>query len=261
MSRNSKLLVGRPVERMEDARLLSGWGALVDDLDRRGLLHAAVLRSSIAHARILCIDASAALRLNGVHAIITATDIGPQIPIIPFRLAPFPEFEAFRQPVIAVDKVRYVGEPIAVVIADSPARAGDAMDAIAVRFEPRAAVSGRAGAETAQAPLLDAATDNVALRYTAGFGDADAAFASADYVRTERFSTQRHTALPMETRGLLAEWDASAGRLVVSGASKVPFFNRRVLAKMLNLPQEAIDLIEGDVGGGFGVGAELYPED
>src|SRR5258708_13308121 len=191
MSRNSKLLVGRPVERMEDARLLSGWGALVDDLDRRGLLHAAVLRSSIAHARMLCIDASAALRLNGVHAIITATDIGPQIPIIPFRLAPFPEFEAFRQPVIAVDKVRYVGEPIAVVIADSRARAEDAMEAIDVRFEPLAAVSGPAGAETAQAPLFDAATDKPPLGYTPGFVAPQPPFPPPDYVPTVPFTTQR----------------------------------------------------------------------
>jgi carbon-monoxide dehydrogenase large subunit len=252
------LLVGRAVERMEDARFLSGSGLFVDDLDRSGMLHAAILRSSIAHAAIVGIDASAALRIPGVHAVIAAADIGKDIPVIPIRLAPFPEFEAYRQPVMARDKVRYVGEPIAVVIADSRALAEDALDAIDVTFEALSPVPGRGSSKD---HLFEAAADNVSLRYDAGFGDAAAAFTAADYVRTERFSVQRHTALPMETRGLLAEWDASAERLVVTGATKVTFFNRRALAKMMNLPQEAIDLIEVDVGGGFGVRGEFYPED
>jgi carbon-monoxide dehydrogenase large subunit len=254
----SPLLVGTPVERMEDARFLSGSGQFVDDLVRDGLLHAAILRSPVAHARIVGIDASAALALHGVHAVITSADIGDDMPLIPLRLAPLPAFEPCRQPVMATNKVRYVGEPIAVVVADSRALAEDALEAIDVRFETLSAVTGRGA--TADA-LFDHAGDNVALRYDAGFGDADAAFASADYVRTERFSVQRHTALPMETRGLLAEWDDAAARLIVTGATKVTFFNRRALAKMMGLRQEDIDLIEVDVGGGFGVRGEFYPED
>ena len=257
----TELLVGQPIERMEDARFLAGAGVFVDDLDRDDLLHAVLLRSSIAHARIGGIDTSAALALDGVHAVITAADIGPTIPTIPLRLAPFAEFVNFLQPVIASDKVRYVGEPIAVVIATSRALAEDALDFIDVQFEPLSSVAGRTTPATAHTPLFEIASDNVALRYTAGFGDADAAFAAADYIRTETFSTQRHTALPMETRGLLAEWDATTSRLVVSGATKVTFFNRRVLARMMDLAQESIDLIEVDVGGGFGVRGEFYPED
>lgn len=252
------LLVGSAVERMEDARFLSGSGLFVDDLHCDGMLHAAILRSPVAHATIVGIDASAALRIPGVHAVITAADIGTDIPVIPIRLAPFPEFEAYRQPVMAREKVRYVGEPIAVVIADSRALAEDALEAVEFTFEALSPVSGRGSSED---HLFEAAADNVSLRYDAGFGDVATAFATADYVRTERFSVQRHTALPMETRGLVAEWDASAERLVVTGATKVTFFNRRALAKMMNLPQEAIDLIEVDVGGGFGVRGEFYPED
>ncbi|MDB5567544.1 MAG: carbon-monoxide dehydrogenase [Tardiphaga sp.] len=258
MNNVSQLLVGHPVERMEDARFLSGSGLFVDDLERDGMLHAAILRSSIAHADIVSIDTSAALRMPGVHAVITAADIGGEIPVIPLRLAPLPEFEPFRQPVIAADKVRYVGEPIAVVVADSRAIAEDALEAIDVQFEALSAVTGRGATEDA---LFACADDNVSLRYSAGFGDADAAFANADYVRTERFSVQRHTALPMETRGLLAEWDSSSARLIVTGATKVTFYNRRALAKMLDLGQDDIDLIEIDVGGGFGVRGEFYPED
>jgi carbon-monoxide dehydrogenase large subunit len=258
MSDVAKLLVGSAVERMEDARFLSGSGYFADDLAVEGMLHAAILRSPIAHARIMPIDASAALAMPGIHAVLTAQDIGDTIPIIPLRLAPLPEFEPFRQPVIASDKVRYVGEPIAVVVADSRALAEDALERIGIEFEALSAVTERGASET---PLFDFAEDNVALRYDAGFGDADAAFASADYVRTERFSVQRHTALPMETRGLLAEWNSSAGRLVVTGATKVTFYNRRALAQMLGLREDDIDLIEIDVGGGFGVRGEFYPED
>ncbi|MEZ0220189.1 xanthine dehydrogenase family protein molybdopterin-binding subunit [Tardiphaga sp. 1201_B9_N1_1] len=258
MSDVAKLLVGSAVERMEDARFLSGSGYFADDLAVEGMLHAAILRSPIAHARIVAIDASAALVMPGIHAVITARDIKGDIPVIPLRLAPLPEFEPFRQPVIASDKVRYVGEPVAVVVADSRALAEDALETISIEFEALSAVTERGASET---PLFDFAEDNVALRYDAGFGDADAAFASADYVRTERFSVQRHTALPMETRGLLAEWNSSAGRLVVTGATKVTFYNRRALAQMLGLREDDIDLIEIDVGGGFGVRGEFYPED
>ncbi|MGM4929167.1 xanthine dehydrogenase family protein molybdopterin-binding subunit [Tardiphaga sp. 619_E2_N8_5] len=258
MSDIAKLLVGSAVERMEDARFLSGSGNFADDLAVEGMLHAAILRSPIAHARIVSIDASAALAMPGIHAVFTACDVDGDIPVIPLRLAPLPEFEPFRQPVIARDKVRYVGEPIAIVVADSRALAEDALETIGIEFEALSAVTERGASET---PLFDFAEDNVALRYDAGFGDADAAFAAADYVRTERFSVQRHTALPMETRGLLAEWNSSAGRLVVTGATKVTFYNRRALAQMLGLREDDIDLIEIDVGGGFGVRGEFYPED
>lgn len=258
MSDVAKLLVGSAVERMEDARFLSGSGNFADDLAVEGMLHAAILRSPIAHARIVSIDASAALAMPGIHAVFTAYDVDGDIPVIPLRLAPLPEFEPFRQPVIARDKVRYVGEPIAIVVADSRALAEDALETIGIEFEALSAVTERGASET---PLFDFAEDNVALRYDAGFGDADAAFAAADYVRTERFSVQRHTALPMETRGLLAEWNSSAGRLVVTGATKVTFYNRRALAQMLGLREDDIDLIEIDVGGGFGVRGEFYPED
>ena len=102
---------------------------------------------------------------------------------------------------------------------------------------------------------------NVATRYTVGFGDTDDAFAGADYTRREFFRAHRHTAVPMETRGVVAEWDAAAERLIVNGATKVTFFNRRALAAMMQMPESAIDLMELDVGGGFGVRGEFYPED
>jgi aerobic carbon-monoxide dehydrogenase large subunit len=252
--------VGSPVERVEDLRFLRGRGEYVGDIVRDGLLHAALLRSPIAHGNIRSLDVQPALAIPGVRAVITAAEIGI-VPRIPLRLQPSPATEPFRQPVIAADRVRYVGEPIAVVLADSAALAEDGVDAIALVTEELPVVADRRIAGRHETLLFAEAGSNLASTFTAVSGDADAAFRAADYVRHERFAVQRHTALPMEPRGLLAEWDAAAGRLIVMGAAKVPFFNRQTVAAMLGLPQSAVDLIENDVGGGFGARGEFYPED
>jgi carbon-monoxide dehydrogenase large subunit len=251
-------LIGSPIERLEDLRFVRGRGEYVDDLTRVGLLHAAVLRSSIAHGRIRSVDVDAARMLPHVHCVFTAADIGNPVPIIPMRLHPLPELQPFEQPVMAHDKVRYVGEPIAVVLAESAAIAEDALAAITVDIEPLPAVTGCA---LNDARLFDAHPTNLALTYKAVKGDAAAAFADAPYTRRETFAVQRHTALPMEPRGVMAEWDAARGRLTVWGAAKVPFFNRRILARQIGLPEASIALVENDVGGGFGARGEFYPED
>ena len=127
--------IGTPMERREDPRFLRGRGEYVDDLAVDGLLYAVILRSSIAHGRIASLDPSAALKCPGVHAVITAKDMPGGVPIIPMRLQPLPEFKPYEQPVLAHDKVRYVGEPIAVVLADSVAMAEDALEAIGLNIE------------------------------------------------------------------------------------------------------------------------------
>ena len=261
MSPARNVYVGQEIERIEDFRFLTGRGTFVDDYEPAGLLHAAILRSAVPHGRIAEIDTAVALRMPGVHAVICARDIGPTIPRIPIRLAPIAGLEKYLQPVIAVDKVRYVGEPMAVIVADSRALAEDAAAKIAVTIEPLAPLPDWRTAETDATLLFEENGTNVATRYTVGFGDTDAAFTGADYTRREFFRAHRHTAVPMETRGVVAEWDADAGRLIVNGATKVTFFNRRALAAMMQMPESAIDLMELDVGGGFGVRGEFYPED
>ncbi len=253
--------VGSPVERLEDLRLLRGKGAFVDDLRLDGMLHAAILRSSVAHGRVKAVDATAARALPGVHHVITWREIGAPVPAVPLRLIPMPELAPFAQPVIAVDKVRYVGEALAVVLADSPALAEDALAAIEVEIEPLPAIPDRRTAAAAPALLFEDSASNEAIVYTATKGDAAAAFARAAYTRRERFAVQRHVALPMEPRGILAAWDAAAGRLTVMGAAKVPFANRRILASMMGLDEGAIEMIENDVGGGFGARGEFFAED
>jgi carbon-monoxide dehydrogenase large subunit len=143
MNMTTAPLIGQPVDRAEDRRFLTGAGMFVDDLKREGMLHAVILRSSVAHGRINGIDASAARARKGVRAVLTAAEIGASIPLIPLRLANLPEFASYLQPVIARDKVRYVGEPIAVVVAETRALAEDALDAIAVDIAPLPAVPDR----------------------------------------------------------------------------------------------------------------------
>lgn len=192
---------------------------------------------------------------------ITATQVGRPVPLIPVRQHGVPAGETYRQPVIAFDKVRYVGEPLAVVVARDPAIAEDALELIKLDLRPLPAIADHIQAARDDVLLFEAAGTNRATVFCGRLGDADAAFASADYRRRERFSVQRHTASPMETRGLQAEWNADAGRLILYGATKVAFYNRSTIAGMLGIPEADVDLIEVDVGGGFGARGELYPED
>jgi len=250
--------IGSAVERVEDERFLRGHGCYVADVYADDLLHACILRSPIAHGRIETIDTAAAKTLPGVVAVITAPEIGA-VPRIPVRQHGVPEAELYRQPVIAVDKVRYVGEPVALVVAESAAAAEDAVAAIEANISELPVVADHHRAARDDILLFENAATNRVRVLCARAGDAEKAFAEADYRRRERFSVQRHTAFPMEPRGLMATWDA--GRMVLYGAAKVPFFNRRTLAEMLGLAESAVDLIEVDVGGGFGARGEFYPED
>jgi aerobic carbon-monoxide dehydrogenase large subunit len=260
-ARSANSLIGAPIERLEDVRFLRGRGQFVDDMTCEGLLHAVVLRSSVAHGRIRAIDTAAALARPGVHAVITAAEIGSPVPTIPLRQELLPAFKRFEQPVIAHGKVRYVGEPIAVILADSAARAEDALDAIELDIEALPVVADRAAARRDDVLLFEENGTNLPVTFTALRGDADATFKNAAYVRREHFKVQRHSAVPMEPRGLLAQWDAARKRLTVYGAAKVPFINRRVLAQHLGLSEASIRMVENDVGGGFGVRGEFYPED
>jgi aerobic carbon-monoxide dehydrogenase large subunit len=253
--------IGSPIERLEDLRFLRGRGQYVGDLARAGMLHAAVLRSSVAHGRIRRIDTTAARALAGVHRVLTAQDIDEPVPRVPMRLQPLPDFAKFGQPVIAETKVRYVGEALALVLADTPALAEDALALIEVEIEPLPAVGDARASASDRTLLFEDVGTNRAMTFRATRGDAEAAFKDAPYVRRESLRTARHMALPLEPRGLLAEWDAARGRLRVSGGAKVLFFNRRTLAKEMGLPESAVEYVENDVGGGFGARGEFYPED
>jgi carbon-monoxide dehydrogenase large subunit len=171
-------------------------------------------------------------------------------------LAAIPELERFGQPVIASGKVRYVGEPLAVVVAESQALAEDAAEMIDVRIEPLPAALDRS---SAAALLFEDFGSNSPVTYTATKGDARSV--KAPYVRRETFRVQRHSAVCLEPRGVIAIWSEAGPKLTVLGAAKIPYANRRMLAQQMDLPEECIDMIEGDVGGGFGVRGTFHPED
>jgi carbon-monoxide dehydrogenase large subunit len=235
---------GASIPRLEDARFLSGRACFVDDLKFPGMLHAVVVRSSHAFARIKNIHFE---NQKGVRAVFTYADIAGYDCTIPIRLGPLPGFERFLQKPLAADTVRYVGEPVAVVVADNRYLAEDAAEALQVDYEPLV-------------PVVRAEEgSNEGTRYTVGFGDVAGAFERAAHRRKARFHCHRHSAVPMETRGLVVVPEGAD--LNVWGATKVNFQNRRALSHMLGLPIENIAMIETDVGGSFGVRGEFYPED
>jgi carbon-monoxide dehydrogenase large subunit len=180
---------------------------------------------------------------------------------IPQRVCPLPGFDRFLQLPLAHRRVRYVGEPVAVVIADNRYVAEDAADLVFVDCELLDAVVDVHSSLAGKAVLHPEQSTNVASHYTVGRGDTQSVFAGAHYVRKEVFRMHRHSAVPLETRGLVAEWDADSARMEVWGASKVLFANRAILAGMLKLDENSIVLNEVDVGGGFGVRGDFYPED
>ena len=255
--------IGAPIRRKEDVRFLTGKATYTDDVKLHHLLHAAILRSPHAHARILSIDARKALEIQGVVAVFTFQDIAETLePLpIPFRMARLEGLERFLQYPLAKDKVRYVGEAVAVVVAESRYLAEDALDAIDVKYDPLPAVVDVLQSLQGDVLLHEQHSTNVAADYSTTLGDPEGAFSDAEYTRKEVFRSHRHSGIPLETRGLVASYDAGREELTVWGETKVPHFNRGVLASLLHMAEHRIHFIEGDVGGGFGVTGEFYPED
>ena len=244
--------VGAAVPRKEDRRMLLGRGRFVADLTRPGLLHAAFVRSPHAHARVNAIDDAAARKSPGVQDILTAARLGH-----PYLLALLErdEFVPTRMPILAGDKVRFVGEPVAVVIADDAYRAEDAAELVEVDWDPRPAVSSIEDATARQAPRLHEEADGNRLVDLAMFDDArlPGIFADAAVTLSATFQSARVAALPLEGRACLAEWDDRDDQLVVHVSTQVPHQVRSGIAQALGLPERAIRVIAPDVGGGFGL--------
>ncbi len=254
--------IGAPIRRKEDRRFLTGRGQFVDDVKLPHALHAAIVRSPHAHARILSIDTAAALEMPGVAAVLTFEDIAATVEPrpIPVRLRAYSDLMRFLQYPLAHSKVRYVGDPVAVVLAESRYLAEDALDAVEVVYEPLPALVDVRESLKGETLIHEAQGTNVAFEFSSSIGDPDAAFRDADYVRKEEFRCHRHTANPMETRGLAASYDPGREQLTVWGETKVPHYNRGVLSSLLQMPEHRIHFVEPDVGGGFGVRGEFYPE-
>jgi aerobic carbon-monoxide dehydrogenase large subunit len=248
--------VGRSVPRLEDRPLLLGQGRFAADISFPGQWVMRVVRSPVAHGKIKSIDASAALKLPGVHAVWTFADIA-HIPPIGFRLTGLTALEPYRQCALASDKVRYIGEPVAAVFADDQYLAEDAADLVALDIEALPVILDAAGAP---GPFDgERSTETTVIEKKSG--DIDAAFRSADHMVELDLSIGRHSGVPMETRGAIARYDEANDILEMHGAAKVPHWNRDRLALMFGRATDKVQLYEGHVGGGFGIRGEMYPED
>jgi CO/xanthine dehydrogenase Mo-binding subunit len=252
--------IGAPAPRLEDRRLLCATGRFVDDVDVPGQLSMRMVRSARAHARIRSIDVAAARRAPGVVAVLTADDIADLEPI-PLRLDFGIELDPYLQHVLARDRVRYVGEPLAVVVAEDDYLAHDAADLVEADLEELPVVLDPVAALEDDAPGLWDGHSNQAAVLTKRFGDVEGAFAAADRVVRAELTVGRHTGMPLETRGLVAQWDAGREHLTVWGAALVTHYHRRVLSRLLRLPVNRITMRSTDAGGNFGVRGDFFPED
>ena len=252
---------GQSVPRREDARLLRGRGRYIANVRYDGQLAVAFVRSPVAHARVVGIDTSAALDAPGVIDVATGADpdFAPMALVAESALR---THVATPQPVLAADKVRYQGEAVAAVVATSAALAADAAELVDVTYaELTCHVDAVAAAADPADPVHDLAPDNLIVTRLFDAGDVDAALAAAHLVIEREYRTNRHGGTPMEGRGAVALWSGDRTKLTLHATSQVPHLHRNGLAKVLGVPDSAVRLLVGDVGGGFGIKAVLYPED
>jgi len=264
--------IGQSVPRVEDDRLLRGEGRFVDDLHPAGALEAAFLRSPHAHARIVSIDASAALELDGVELVLDGQVLAQQAAPMVFDIAELipPNVaestgvtsRVHPMPAIPADRVTHVGQPIVMVVARDRYVAEDALELIDVVLEPLPAVVDAEAALAPDAPLVeDSWDDNEAISFAFTKGDPDAAFRDAAVVVEERLRSNRASASPIETRGVVAAVDPMDGRVTVWSSTQTPFILRDFLVKLLALGPDDIRVVAPDVGGGFGLKGSIYPEE
>ena len=253
-------MIGTNLPRKEDPRLLRGQGRFGADFARPGQLWARVVRSPVAHGLLRAVRTGRAARADGVVTVVTAASL-PAGLAIPVRLqVQDADLRPYLQPVLATGTVRYVGEPVAVVVAADPYAAEDAAELVDTDIEEAPAVLDAAAAAAADSPALFPG-GNVAADFTLGFGDVAGAFARADHVVEIEVEIGRHGAVPLEPRALLADVDPATGALSIFGMTKVPVFNRDLLGSLLGMDETQIHVHAVDAGGGFGARGEFYPED
>jgi aerobic carbon-monoxide dehydrogenase large subunit len=254
---------GQPVKRFEDPSLLTGKGSFVDDMRLPDMLYAVVLRSPHAHARIRSIDAAVARNAPGVVRVLTAEDFADAVKDIPPR--PTEELEGVKvpeHPVLARDKVCYVGQPVAVVVAQDRYLARDALQLIEVDYQALPAVlDPLAAAQGTSEPIHEEFGTNVAMRVRVGRGDLGAAFAQAEAIIRGRYDVPRLSPAPMEGRGLLVRYQPAEDLLTLWASTQVPHKVKTYLGRLLTRPPRHVRVIAPDVGGGFGQKVEIWPED
>src|SRR5665647_3505131 len=261
----TKFGIGQPVLRSEDPTLVRGEGRYTDDISRPGQAYAVMVRSSVAHGIILAIDTAAAKAMPGVLAVYTAADLtgyGPHKSTMPLKNRDGSPIRYTPRPALSADKVRFVGDPVACVIAETVAQAKDAAEAVTLDIAPLAPVLGAAAAVKPGAALvLDAVPNNLALDYH--FGDAEkvaAAFAKAAHVTRLETANQRMIVAAMEPRAAIGEFDAATGKWTLHSSSQGVHGMKATLMDILGAPADKVRVLTGQVGGSFGMKAGVYPE-
>ena len=271
MAETSSRFIGRSVKPHKTSRFLTGGGVYVADLRLPNMLHAALVRSIHAHARIRRVNVKQALRLDGVTGAWTGSDIKDRIALFPesFEIHPRPWLEGVkpilqgpRPAALAQGKVHYVGEPVAIVVAEDRHRAEDAVDEIVVEYEALPVVVDPHEALNPGATLVhDEHKDNVVFSFKVNKGNVDQALRDAPHTLRERFRHHRYCAAPLEGRGVVAWVEPKTNILTVWSSTQMPHLVRRQIAAQLNLPEETVRVIAPDIGGGFGPKVFVYPEE
>ncbi|MDR7435031.1 MAG: xanthine dehydrogenase family protein molybdopterin-binding subunit [Armatimonadota bacterium] len=260
MERERLSWIGKPLKRREDPRLLQGQGKFVDDIVLPGMVHMVVVRSPFAHARIGGIRGDTALQVPGVLGVITGKDLAGRVhpmPINPMenaRIAPVPH------PLLAMGKVRYMGEPVAAILAETKAAAEDAVYLVEVAYDPLPALVDPIEALSSQTFVHDELGENVLLQWSREGGDVEGAFRKADHVVKGRFHIPRLIAAPLEPRGAVAAYDPGTDTITVWCSAQDPHRPRAQLSRILGRPEDRIRIIIPEVGGAFGSKGHLAPE-
>lgn len=258
----SQAVFGATIARKEDVRLLAGRGQYTDDIKIHGMLYAVVLRSPHAHARIRSINVAAAAAMDGVVKIYTGADLNGKLAAIPTAwIPPGSDLKMVAHPALAVDTVRYVGDGVALVVAEDPGTARDAMEVITVDYEPLSAVWDQVEALKDDAPQLHSdAPGNVALHWKVGT-DTEDTFRGADVIVRQTFRQQRLIPNPMEPRSAVAQYNSATGDMTVWATSQNPHIHRFIMSGVLGIPEHKLRLVALDVGGGFGSKIACYADE
>jgi carbon-monoxide dehydrogenase large subunit len=256
-------LFGSGIKRREDPRLITGSATYTDDLKLPGLVYAMFVRSPYAHARITAINVQAARSAPGVVAVYTGQDVKDRLNPVPCAWnVPNCDLKVPPHPLLAHDRVRYVGDAVAMVIATSRAAARDAVDLVEVDYEPLPATADPEKAARPGAPRLhEEVPGNLAFTWTVSGGDADAAFKAAEVTVSERIVQQRLLPTAMEPRAAVASYNRGAGQLTLWATTQNPHIHRFLCSVMLKLPEHRIRVIAPEVGGGFGSKIPAYPDE
>jgi aerobic carbon-monoxide dehydrogenase large subunit len=252
---------GARIGRVEDARLLAGTGTFVDDVARPGMLHACFVRSPFARARIGGIDTSEARAIPGVHAVLVAADVNPGARE-QWHTAMGPDVPEVPRPPLAEGEVRFAGDPVALVVAESRYVAEDAADLVVVDYEPLPALVDYAAAEGSEVSVHETVPGNV-VGEMAGppAADVEEAFAAAPHVVTETFRQHAYSPVPMETRGFVVEWSGASGEMTIWASTQVPHELKLFCSRLLGVPEDRIRVVMRDTGGGFGQKALVLREE